>query len=328
MVVNPFATEIKDAKREKLKASIALMGASGAGKTLTGLLIAKGIIKAKYPKLDDKGTKFWSKIGVVDVEHNRSLLYANTTRADEYIGQFKHIDFPAPFSTERYRYAVEAMKDIGVEVIIIDSLSHAWEGDGGILEVQQKLGGRYQDWRTVKPLVTDFYRTLTEKDVHIISTIRTKQEYATETTETGKMKVTKLGVKPIQKDDIEFEMQVSFMLDMNHVATAVKDNSGMFDSIPQALGTDAGEILYKWLEEGVDLTEEREKEKAGYLAKYAKIVALNNPIIDDFAKRLLANANQKFGYGTDINTYPAPLVRTILDALIKKANDISLEVAE
>jgi hypothetical protein len=324
--MNPFDSQVKKAKREKLKMSIALMGASGAGKTLSGLFIAKGVIKAKYPDLDETSDEFWSKIGVIDAEHKRALLYANTTRANEYIGEFFHIDFEAPFSTERYEQAIDAMINAKVEIVVIDSLSHAWEGEGGILEVQQKLGGRYQDWNAVKPLVKAFYRTLTEKNIHVISTIRTKQEYATETTETGKMKVTKLGTKPVQKDDIEFEMQVSFMLDMQHTAQAVKDNSGMFDGVPSVLDTSVGELLYKWLEEGADLTAEREAEKQVLIEKYNKILAIENVVLNDLADKLIKGADAKFGYGTDINTYPMSMVRLIIDTLLTKANSSKVEV--
>ena len=306
---------VEDAVREKLFMSVALIGASGSGKTLSALLLAKGVIRSKYPELSENSPEFWAKIGVVDTEHRRSRLYADTSLTGEFIGRFKTIDFTEPYTTDRYREAVEALIKIGVEVIIIDSLSHAWEGEGGILELQQSLGGRYQDWKTVKPFIRDFYRTLTEKDVHIISTIRTKQEYQVDTSATGQLKVTKLGLKPIQKDDIEFELQIAWSMDMEHVATATKDNSGLFDGNPKRLSVEDGGAIYAWVEEGKDMSEEKEKQRLVYVDKMRVYVENPNVLVQDKVSRYVAHAKTKFGVSDDFTTYPIGVLKPMVDAL-------------
>lgn len=143
--------QVTDAQREKLKACIALFGASGGGKTLTSLILAYGMMKEAYPDLPEE--VLWKKIGVIDTEHKRSLLYANNTIKGYKIGSFKYVELDAPYSTVRYQQAIELLKKSGCEVVIADSLSHAWEGIGGILDQQQDLGGRFQDWKTMKRLL-------------------------------------------------------------------------------------------------------------------------------------------------------------------------------
>ncbi|MGQ0452586.1 AAA family ATPase, partial [Bacillus sp. SS-TM] len=124
----------------------------------------------------------------------------------------------------RYQQAIELLKKSGCEVVIADSLSHAWEGIGGILDQQQDLGGRFQDWKTMKPVIKEFIKSLTENDVHIIATLRTKQEYQAERDDNDKLQIRKLGLKPIQKDDLEYEFMIVLRMEQNHTATPTKDN--------------------------------------------------------------------------------------------------------
>lgn len=118
--------EIKKAKREKIKVPIMITGASGSGKTVSALFIAKGIIEKMHSDLSEQ--EQWEKIGVIDTEHKRSLLYADSTIGNVDIGEFLHIDFEAPFTVQRYIQAFNLFKQAGVEVVIVDSLTHAWSG--------------------------------------------------------------------------------------------------------------------------------------------------------------------------------------------------------
>ena len=128
--------QVTNAQREKEKAIVGFIGPSGSGKTAGALLVAYGMMREAYPEASDE--EIWSKIGVVDTEHRRAKLYANLQFDDVRIGSFKHIDFTPPYTTERYQMAVEAIKNAGAEVVVIDSLSHNWQGEGGIVE---KHGG-------------------------------------------------------------------------------------------------------------------------------------------------------------------------------------------
>ena len=253
---------LKRAKRQKLRGAIALIGASGSGKTLGALLVAYGMMQEKY-----KGTDIdpWEKIGLVDTEHERSLVYEGMKHQGVRIGQFWHYDLKVPYTVERYANAFSELKEQGVEVIIVDSTSHAWEGEGGILDYQQQLGGRFQDWneankKAFAPLVRLFTGEM--HDLHVLNTIRAKQEYAMQPSETGKMEVVKLGVKPVQRDSFEYEFQVVFNILMDHTARVSKDNSGLFEHLNTSLTPEHGKQLYDWLEAGVDIFAEREAEEA------------------------------------------------------------------
>lgn len=259
--------QITDAKREQLYGALALVAPSGAGKTIGALKLAKGIIEKMYPELSEE--EVWKKVGFIDTEHKRSKIYANTSSFGTTIDSFKHIDFPSPYTIGRLDQAVKLLKDNGCEVIIIDSASHFWEGEGGILELHQNNGGRFQDWKETNKDYQEFIRIITgEKyDVDVISGIRTKQDYQAETTETGKLEVKKLGLKPVQRDNLEYEFHIALTIDMNHIAKASKDNSGIFEGHPRRLEVEDGHKLHAWLREGVDVLSERKKQKEEEEAK-------------------------------------------------------------
>lgn len=251
---------VEDSKREKLYCAVQLTAPSGAGKTTGALLIAYGLMKSKYPELDDE--MLWKKIGLIDTEHRRSQLYVGLHIGGITIGSFKVIHLNKPFSVERYVYCGRALKQQGVEVLVVDSASHAWEGEGGILDYN---GTRFQNWNdTNKEVYNPLVQFLTGEglEMHTISTARTKQEYAMVPDELGKIEVKKLGLKPVQRDSLEYEMQIVFRIDMDHNAVAVKDNSGVFYSMgPKKIGPEHGEILYKWLEAGEDIHAEKRAEE-------------------------------------------------------------------
>ncbi|MBO0423832.1 AAA family ATPase [Enterococcus plantarum] len=253
--------EVKKAKREKLKVPIMLTGASGSGKTVSALLIAKGIIEKMFPDLSDD--EQWEKIGVIDTEHKRSLLYAEATVADVYIGEFLHLDFEPPFTVDNYIKAFNLMKNSGVEVVIIDSISHAWSGEGGILEQVEVLSKgkpnmKMVAWAKVAPLEKQFMKLVTGNSVYVIATARSKQAYSMEKDEKGKTTVEKVGLKPDQKDVLEYEFAIALRMDQDHNAEATKDNSNMFN-LPFSVTTEIGHKIFDWSDTGVDLEKQQEE---------------------------------------------------------------------
>lgn len=254
--------EVKKARREKQKLIAGLMGPSGSGKTLSALLIAYGMMREAYPQADDN--EIWAKIGIADTEHKRSLLYFDYRfDEDSKIGEFLHINFEPPYTTERYQQAVMALKKEGAEVIIIDSLSHNWQGEGGIVEQHGSMSGNsFQNWGKLAPETTKLVRILTRNDVHIIATLRTKQEYAMEQNAEGKMQPIKIGTKPVQKDEMEYEFMLNFNVGMDHLAKASKDNTHLFGDEELKIDTDVGRKLYRWLELGVDVRAEEAERRA------------------------------------------------------------------
>lgn len=313
--------KITEAKREQLIGAIAFIGPSGSGKTLSALKTAKGMMDKKYgDKLNDE--EKWRKIGMIDTEHERSKIYAGTSKFGADIKSFIHLDFQKPFTVERLDQAMKALKDYGCEVIITDSISHFWEGDDGLLDLQQKFGGNFQAWREVNPHYNHFISLVTgEKyEIDMLNCIRAKQKYEVSQNEAGKLKVEKLGLQPVQRDSLEYEFQIVFNIDMNHVATALKDNSGMFEQYPQVIQTEAGEQIYAWLKEGVDVFAERRererKEKEEIKSMINTIMAYTQSSDENLAKyaqNAVGIMEKKYG----------PLEKLSLDTLKRMLEKIS-----
>lgn len=261
-----FSGKARQAKRQKLFAAIGLIGPSGSGKTLSALRLAYGMMKAKYPEASEE--ELWKKIGLVDTEHERSLVYEGMKVDDLTIGSFIFIPFEPPYDPESYNDAQKELKKLGCEVCIFDSASHGWEGEGGILEIQQMNGGRFQDWKETNKDYRKFIDVVTgtTNHIHTINTLRTKQEYQVNRSEVdNKLEVVKLGTKPVTRDSLEYELQIVFNIDMDHIAHTSKDNTlGMFKK-PRTLTEADGEVIIKWLELGEDIYAEQEKERQQYI---------------------------------------------------------------
>jgi hypothetical protein len=257
--------QVRKAKREKLIAAVAFAGPSGSGKTLGALLAAYGLIDAKYPNLSEE--EKWDKVALIDTEHERSLVYEGAEVQGTKIGQFLFVSLEAPYTLARYEAAVKAAKSAGAEIVVIDSTSHAWDAEGGLLDLQQQKGGNFQAWRDVNPVYSQFINLITGVTfkIHTFSTIRTKQEYHVDRTETGKLEIKKLGLKTVQRDSLEYELQLVFNIDMDHTAKPGKDNTlGLFDR-QQVIGPDVGRKLYQWLEAGIDVRAKEEEDRQEFL---------------------------------------------------------------
>lgn len=200
--------QIRKAERKKAKLKLGISGPSGAGKTFSALLLASGIAD-------------WEKIVVIDTENGSAELY-------DKLGPYSVIPFEPPFSPQRYVQAIHAAAKSGADVLIIDSISHEWDGKGGCLDMQAQMGGRYQDWAKVTPLHNDFVGAILQSPMHVIVTTRKKQDYALETNEKGKPAPKKVGMKEIQRDGFEYELTINFDVEINHFATASKDRTGLF----------------------------------------------------------------------------------------------------
>ncbi|TCP32157.1 AAA domain-containing protein [Scopulibacillus darangshiensis] len=269
-----MAFQVQRARREKMKAVVGFIGCSGSGKTAGALLTAYGMMKEAHPHIDDD--EIWAKIGVVDTEHGRAKLYADLKFDDTLIGQFLHVDFDPPYSTARYNEAVIALKGAGCEVIIVDSLSHNWQGEGGIVETHgQMAGNSFQNWGKLAPETTQLIKTLTRNDVHILTTLRTKQEYVVESNSDGKMAPRKVGTRPVQKDEMEYEFMLNFNIGIDHVAETSKDNTRMFEGEQIKITPEVGHKLYQWLEKGVDVKAEEAAERTS-LINEIKDIALHS----------------------------------------------------
>jgi hypothetical protein len=238
--------ELRKASRKKAKIRLGLSAVSGGGKTVSALLIAYGI------------TKDWSKIALIDTESESADLYANYNLPDGFvIGEFNTLPLSAPFTPERYIQAIKVCEKSGAEVVIIDSISHEWEGKGGCLEIMDSLGGKYQDWSKVTPRHRDFISAILQSPCHVITTVRRKQDYEITKDNNGKIKVEKAGLKEITREGFEYELTVNLELDIHHNATASKDRTGLFMGKPAFVPSlETGRMIKNWCDSGLDITTE------------------------------------------------------------------------
>lgn len=218
---------IKKAKREEVFLKIGIGGPSGSGKTYSALLLAKGMLGS----LD--------QVVVIDTENKSANLYSD-------LGDYSVFDFEPPFDPRKFAKAIEHCVKEGYKLVIIDSASHEWEGAGGVLDIHQKLGGKFQDWAKVNPLHKEFIDAILQSKCHVIVTMRKKQDYAM-VEKNGRMTVEKMGLKEVQREGTEYELTVNLEMNMEHNATASKDRTGLFSTqIPFKVGIETGEKLIKW----------------------------------------------------------------------------------
>jgi hypothetical protein len=225
---------IRKAERKKAKLRLGISGTSGSGKTWSALEIAKGM---------------GGKIGMIDTEAGRGELYGNDFDYDI-------IRLDAPYSPDRYIEAMKAFEKAGYDILIIDSLSHAWVGEGGVLSIVDRAGSDKftSGWKTATPMQNALVDALITSKMHIITTLRVKTEYIIEMNSKGKNAPKKVGMAPVQRDGLEYEFTV--FMDMNgdgHIAHVTKDNTKMFDQQYIKPSADMGAKLMEWLNTGIDV---------------------------------------------------------------------------
>ncbi len=227
--------QIRKAVRRKAKLRLGLAGPSGSGKTYSALLLAFGL---------------GGKVGMIDTEHGSGDLYAD-------LGDYDIINIDAPYTVKKYRDAIRAFEEAGYNVVVIDSLSHAWAGEGGLLDKQGKIAesgkpgmNSYAAWRTVTPEHNGLVEAMLTSPCHIIATMRSKQEYVQEKNDNGKTVIKKVGMSPVQRDGMEYEFTVMFDIDTQHVASTSKDRTRLFDGQYFTITREQGTQLLEWLEAG------------------------------------------------------------------------------
>ncbi len=260
--------ELRRAQRKQAKIKLALQGPSGSGKTYSALLLASGITD-------------YSKISVVDTENHSADLYA-------HLGDYNVLQLSKPFTPERYIIAIETCEDAGMEVIIIDSVSHEWEGSGGILDLHGNMpGNSFTNWAKMTPRHNAFVQKMLESPCHIISTIRTKQDYVL-SEKNGKMIPEKVGLKGITRDGLDYEFTIVFDLDIKHNASASKDRTGLFADKPESIITSGhGKRILKWCNSGTGIDEVKKQIQAAMSVVELRDILTNYP---EFRKEIEALA--------------------------------------
>jgi len=225
----------RKAEKSKVFLKIALTGPSGAGKTFSALSIAKGMGK---------------KVALIDTENKSASLYAD--RFD-----FDTLNIDPPYTVQKYADAIKLATEAGYEVLIIDSISHVWAAEGGLLTKKEELDARgaggdrkhkshFANWGAITKEHETFKAWLLKSNIHMICTMRSKQEYVQDAN--GAVK--KVGMAPVQRDGMEYEFTTVLDIAMNHSASASKDRTSIFDGQFITPSAETGKAFMKWLNSG------------------------------------------------------------------------------
>lgn len=237
------AIKFEDAVREGLFARIAIIGPSGSGKTMSGLKILRALCGDG------------ARIAVIETEHRS---------ANKYVGveglQFKAV-YLEDFCPQNYIDCIYAAAEAGIKGLLIDSLTHAWAGKGGALEMVDAAKARSRDnsyaaWRTVTPLHNQLVETMLGFPGHLIVAMRSKMQYVleeyTDAHGNKKTKPIKVGLQPIQRDGLEYEFDVIGDIDLDHNFVVSKTRFPSLDGkVFHKPGADVAKLVRDWLDGAV-----------------------------------------------------------------------------
>lgn len=229
--------QISKATKTQAKGRIGLVGPAGSGKTYTALTLATVLAKG-------------GKILAIDSEARSSEKYAD-------IFDFDILPLDPPYSPETYTAAIKFGGEQGYSVVIIDSLSHAWAGQGGALEMVDAKKSKYQGnsyvaWRDVTPMHNALVEAMLQAPCHIIACMRSKTDYVQDKDpNTGKTTVRKVGMQPVQREGMDYEFDIVFDIDWDHQGVVTKTRmASIADLVVVKPGPEIGERILAWLEGG------------------------------------------------------------------------------
>lgn len=225
--------QLRTAERKKAKIKMALQGCSSSGKTYSSLLLAQGLSNGDF-----------SKVAIVDTENGSADLYS-------HLGRYNVITLNPPFTPEKYIEAIEICEKAGMEIVILDSITHSWEE---LLDFHSSLpGNSFTNWSKVTPRQKALIDKILQSDCHIIATMRTKQDYVLNQKD-NKWIPEKVGLKAVQRDGVDYEFTLVFDIDIKHFATASKDRTGLFMGKPEfIISHTTGKRILEWCNEGINV---------------------------------------------------------------------------
>lgn len=204
---------------KKAKLRLSIDGPSGSGKTHSALLVAAGLAPG-------------GNIFVIDTKRDSATLETGKPGVPE----FCHAPLEPPFTLAKYRQYIEAAAKEGADVIIVDSLSHAWSGSGGVLDMHdtaskaQRTANSWAAWWEVTPEHNALVDAILQASCHVICTMRTKTAWEVVDDGNGKKMPQKIGLKPEQREGMEYELTLVLDLALDgHIATSSKDRTSLFD---------------------------------------------------------------------------------------------------
>lgn len=279
--------EMELAQSGQSKLRMLVSGFEGTGKTLSSLYIARGLVGPE------------GKICVIDTENKSSLKHASKTR-------FFVIHLRPPYAPQQYIDAIEAAVNGGADVVILDSISHSWAGEGGLLdmhhETTQATRGKnsFAAWKSVTPVFQSLLRSITDCPVHVIATVRVKTDFVMEKDDRGREVPRKVGLANVQRDGVEHEFDVHLrMMDIQNTCSVEKSR---VDGLSQASslskpGVGLGKLMAAWLGGEVLLTEQQSK-ALSFISGSDELTALYHGTDYEIADQVLADMKAaKLGKG-------------------------------
>ena len=202
----------RKAERRKAKLRLAITGPAGSGKTYGALQVAQGL---------------GGRIAMIDTENGSGDLYSS-------IYEYDIMNINAPFDPRKYIQAIHDAENEGYDVLIIDSLSHCWISEGGLLDMKEQLAtsGKYNSfsaWNKVTPIQNKLIEAMLTSKCHIIATMRSRTDYVQVVNDKGRTEIRKVGLAPVQRDGMDYEFSLVFDLNNEHTVTVSKDRTSIFD---------------------------------------------------------------------------------------------------
>ena len=261
------------AKKEKIWTKVLLGGSSGSGKTYSALRLATGLAK-----------KCGSGIAAIDTEAGRIRYYAN-----EF--DFSDMQLTEPFTPEKYIEAINDAVSSGFKVLIIDSISHEWNY---CVDIHDKMpGNSWTNWSKVTPRHDAFMEKILQAPIHIIATVRGKDEYVLEE-KNGKQTPKKVGLGFKQRDGVEYNYTATFNIAQDtHIAEATKDNTHIFEGRYEVLTEKDGEALYDWANTGEDFAFNISKAQQDIINLATELGGSKDPDVTKATIDILGEANPK-----------------------------------
>lgn len=225
----------KKAIKAESKLRMSIAGPSGSGKTYTGLSIATALSPDK-------------PIALVDTEHGSASKYAD-------LFAFDVAEMHPPFHPDKFIQAIAEAANAGYGVVILDSISHAWSGTGGVLDIvdeaakRSRSGNTYMAWKEGTPIQNRLIDAIVQSGIHIIATMRSKTEYILTDNGNGRQAPKKVGMAPVQRDQFEYEFDVVMEMDIDNNGIITKTRCpALTGRVFAKPGENVANILREWLQ--------------------------------------------------------------------------------
>jgi hypothetical protein len=281
-----------DATRESILLRAGICGPTGSGKTKTALVIATRMVERL-----GLGPVF-----VIDSENKSALRYAYSPRSRQGY-RFKHVPMPEDdYGPAAYMAAMDYCESQGAGVIVIDSLSHAWNGINGVLEQVDQMtdrgragkGAFSEGWKAMTPVHNRLIQRVLGSSAHVIFTLRAKADWVIQENERGKKEPHKVGLAPIQRDGIDYEPDLFFDMtapDNNLVVSKSRSDRIAPGELVKRPGPEFADVIIEWIEDSEAPTGARTLGEAVNMAVAEGIVAAEERSADRYKeakRRLLA----------------------------------------